>query len=78
MERSHRPQENQHAGCMLNELADERAGRGYAAEGPPLCPGPQKYGSLWLRIRQSLQTKADSKLRPVVADAVSIAYDKCN
>jgi len=50
-----------HAGCMLNELADERADRGYAAEGPPLCQGPQKYGSLWLRIRPSLQTIADSE-----------------
>jgi len=47
---------------MPNELADERADRGYAAEGPPLCQGPQKYGPLWLRIRQSLQTIADSEL----------------
>ena len=44
-----------HEGFMLNKLADERADRGCAIKDPPLCQGPQKYGSLWLRIRQSLQ-----------------------
>ena len=39
-----------HSGCLLNERADEEAERGRAAEGPELCPGPQKYGALWLRL----------------------------
>ena len=52
---------NGHAGCFLNELADESADRGYAVEDPPLCPGPQKYGSLWLRIRQSLHASVEAK-----------------
>ena len=46
---------------LLNELADERADRGHAVEDPPLCPGPQKYGSLWLRIRQSLRTSVEAE-----------------
>ena len=50
-----------HTGCMLNELADERADKGYADDGQPLCPGPQKYGSLWLRIRPSLRAAAESE-----------------
>lgn len=40
-----------HTGCLLNERADELAERGRTADGPEICPGPQKYGSLWLRVR---------------------------
>ncbi len=35
-----------HTSCLLNEGADEYAECGRSAEGPELCPGPQKYGSL--------------------------------
>jgi ribonuclease HI len=44
-----------HTGCLLNERADELAERGCAAEGPEICPGPQKYGSLWLRVRPEIR-----------------------
>jgi hypothetical protein len=37
-----------HTGCLLNECADELAELGRQAEGPEICPGPQKYGSFWL------------------------------
>jgi hypothetical protein len=37
--------------CLLNERADELAELGWQAEGPKICPGPQKYGSFWLRVR---------------------------
>ena len=52
---------HRHTGCLLNERADEYAELGLLAEGPELCPGPQKYGSLWLlvkpiQVRNSLTT----------------------
>ncbi len=40
-----------HNGCLLNERADEYTELGRLAEGPELCSGPQKYGSLWLRVK---------------------------
>ena len=49
-----------HTGCMHNELADERADTGCQDEGAPLCPGPQKYGSLWVRIRPYLREAAEA------------------
>ena len=51
-----------HSGCLLNERADEEAERGRAAEGPELCPGPQKYGALWLRIRPSTRAACGQPL----------------
>jgi len=44
-----------HTGCLLNERADEQAELGRAAEGPEICPGPQKYGSFWLRVRPEIR-----------------------
>ena len=44
-----------HTGCLLNERADELAELGRTAEGPEICPGPQKYGSLWLRVRPEIR-----------------------
>ncbi len=44
-----------HTGCLLNERADELAERGRTAEGPEICPGPQKYGFFWLRVRQEIR-----------------------
>ena len=44
-----------HTGCLLNERADEQAELGRTAEGPEICPGPQKYGSFWLRVRQEIR-----------------------
>jgi hypothetical protein len=35
-------------GCLLNKRADEQVELGLTAEGPEICPGPQKYGSFWL------------------------------
>ena len=39
-----------HTGCFHNELADEQADKGCAADAPRLYNGPQKYGTLHLRI----------------------------
>jgi hypothetical protein len=47
-----------HSGCLMNELADELADKGKTADQPELCPGPQKYGSFWLRIKQTVRTQA--------------------
>ena len=44
-----------HTGCLLNERADEQAELGRTAEGPEICPGPQKYGSFWLRVRPEIR-----------------------
>ena len=51
-----------HSGCLLNERADEEAERGRTTEGPELCPGPQKYGALWLRIRPSTRAACGQPL----------------
>jgi len=40
-----------HTGCLMNEREDELAEAGRTADLPELCPGPQKYGSFWLRIK---------------------------
>ena len=48
-----------HTGCLLNERADELAELGRTAEGPELCPGPQKYGSFWLRVRPETRRLAE-------------------
>ena len=40
-----------HTGCLLNERADECAERGCSTELPEICPGPRKYGSVWLGVR---------------------------
>ena len=40
-----------HTGCLLNERADECAERGCSSETPEICPGPRKYGSVWLGVR---------------------------
>ena len=48
-----------HTGCLLNERADEQAELGRIAEGPEICPGPQKYGSFWLRVRQETREFAE-------------------
>ena len=44
-----------HAGCQLNERADELADQGRASDEEPVLPGPQKYGSLLLRVRTSMR-----------------------
>ena len=47
-----------HTGCLLNERADEWAERGFHAEPPEICPGPRKYGSVWLGIRPHVRESA--------------------
>jgi ribonuclease HI len=47
-----------HTGCLQNERADERAELGYVSEEQELCPGPQKYGSFWLRILPNVRQHA--------------------
>ena len=47
-----------HSGCMMNERADELAEAGRTSDLPELCPGPQKYGSFWLRIKPIVRTQA--------------------
>ena len=41
------------------ERADEQAERGRIADGPEICPGPQKYGSFWLRVRPETREFAE-------------------
>ena len=47
-----------HTGCLLNERADEWADRGFHAETPEICPGPRKYGSVWLGVRPHVRASA--------------------
>jgi hypothetical protein len=44
---------NSHAGCLMNERADELAEAGRIADEQELCPGPQNWGFFWLRINNS-------------------------
>ena len=46
-----------HAGCFLNEMADERAEKGRLSDAAPIFPGPNKYGSLQLRIKASFRVR---------------------
>ena len=50
-----------HTGCLLNERADELAELGRTGEGPEICPGPKKYGSFWLRVRQETRRLASAE-----------------
>ncbi len=62
----------------MNELADEQAELGRMAEEPEICPGPQKYGSLWLRVRPAvlgLQKEAASRSLETVLQ--SLREDVC-
>jgi len=43
-----------HAGCYHNKLADVRADAGRMSEVPLACDGPQKYGTLHLRVLPSV------------------------
>ena len=47
-----------HTGCLLNELVDEQAELGRANEESEICPGPQKYGTFWLRVPQQVREYA--------------------
>jgi ribonuclease HI len=46
-----------HAGCLLNERADALAERGVTSEDGQICPGPSKFGTIWLRIRESWRSR---------------------
>ena len=58
-----------HTGCLLNERADELAELGRTAEGPEICPGPQKYGSFWLRVRPETRLLAEECGKPLPRDS---------
>jgi ribonuclease HI len=58
-----------HTGCLLNERADEYAELGRTAEGPELCPGPQKYGSLWLRVKPIVREYAQQSRKSLPRDS---------
>jgi hypothetical protein len=42
---------------------------GRKTEGPEICPGPQKYGSLWLRTRPAVRELAESSGKPLPRDS---------
>ena len=44
-----------HSGCYLNDKADECSSLGCASDSPVLFPGPQKYGTLQLRVQPTLR-----------------------
>ena len=46
-----------HAGCLLNERADALADKGVTSEDEQICPGPSKFGTIWLRIRESWRSR---------------------
>ena len=50
-----------HAGCYHNEMADECADAGCVLDDAPLFSGPQKYGTLHLRLQPSLHTLVEKE-----------------
>jgi ribonuclease HI len=50
-----------HAGCYHNEMADECADAGCMLDDTPLFSGPQKYGTLHLRLQPSLHTLVEKE-----------------
>ena len=58
-----------HTGCLLNERADELAELGRTVAGPEICPGPQKYGSFWLRVRPETRRLAEECGKPLPRDS---------
>ena len=58
-----------HAGCLLNERADEWAEWGYNAETPDICPDPLKYGSVWLGVRSHVRASAAQLGKPLPRDS---------
>ena len=58
-----------HTGCLLNERADEWAERGSHAEPPEICPGPRKYGSVWLGVRPHVRVSAAQLGKPLPRDS---------
>ena len=65
----HTAESQSHTGCLLNERADELAELGSTAEGPEICPGPQKYGSFWLRVRPETRLLAEECGKPLPRDS---------
>ncbi len=57
-----------HTGCLLSERADEYAELCRSAEGPELCPGPQKYSSLWLRVKPIVREFAQQSKKLIPRD----------
>jgi ribonuclease HI len=61
-----------HTGCLLNERADELAELGRQLETLEICPGPQKYGSFWLRIRPAVRKYAEKCSKSLPRDSAPI------
>ena len=59
-----------HAGCFLNEMADERAEKGRLSDAASIFPGPNKYGSLQLRIKSSFRAQVAEDKLPLPRDEV--------
>ena len=60
------------AGCFLNEMADENAGKGCLSEAVTIYPGLNKFGSFQLHIKASKSLRAevaeDKLLVPLASD----------
>ena len=50
-----------HAGCQLNEMANELEGQGCASDEETVLQGQQKYGSLILHVRTSMRNLLDDE-----------------
>ena len=55
-----------------HERVDEVAELGRSAEGPEICPGPQKKGSFWLRVRPETRRLAKECGKPLPRDSLAV------
>ena len=53
----------------MNERADELAERGYCEDIQEVCSGPQKYGSLWLKVQPNVRAFAAQCQKPLPRDS---------
>ncbi len=53
----------------MHERAYEYAELGYASENENLCPGPDKYGSLWLLIQPHVHKLSQECKEPLQRDS---------
>ena len=65
-----------HSGCYHNDIADECASLGCESDLPQLFPGPQKYGTLQLKIQPTLRHLVSEEKAPSALPSDNIPNKK--
>ena len=65
-----------HSGCYHNDIADECASIGCESDLPQLFPGPQKYGTLQLKIQPTLRHLVSEEKVPTALPSDNVPNKK--